>query len=94
MNPLEELDVTNKLLEERNRLLNAIPECPEHGAQCVPHGIEYLAKLEAVVECAEELNEVAGLRGDNQLPRPEDDPGLWTARMQTAWDELEEALEE
>ncbi|KKK77394.1 hypothetical protein LCGC14_2854040, partial [marine sediment metagenome] len=42
MNPLEELDVTNKLLEERNRLLNAIPECPEHGAQCVPHGIEYL----------------------------------------------------
>ena len=55
-----------------------------------------LAQREAEVEqlrwVANELIEVAELRGDNALPLPEDDPLLWTARMQTAWNELEEAL--
>ena len=41
---------------------------------------------------AEELIEVAELRGDNVLEHPANDPLLWTARMQTAWVELEEAL--
>lgn len=36
-----------------------------------------------------ELVEVAGLRGDNVLPHPANDSKLWTARMQTAWDEAE-----
>ena len=49
-------------------------------------------KLEAVVEAGKELQEVADLRGDNILPHPEDDPGLWTARMQTAWDELRDNI--
>ena len=38
----EELAVTDSLLEERNRLMGAIPECPAHGAQCVPHAIEWV----------------------------------------------------
>lgn len=50
------------------------------------------AELEQLKWVAEELIEVAALRGDNALPLPEDDPLLWTARMQTAWNELEEAL--
>ena len=41
-----------------------------------------------------ELLLVAVLRGDNSLPHPEDDPLLWTARMQTAWDELDAAMAE
>lgn len=49
-------------------------------------------KLEAVAEASEELQEVADLRGDSSLPHPEDDPELWTARMQEAWDELRNAL--
>lgn len=48
---------------------------------------------DALREAAEELLEVADLRGDTQLPHPEDDPTLWTARMQTAWDEFRAALE-
>jgi len=43
-------------------------------------------------EAAEEVLEVADLRGDTTLPHPEDDPLTWTARMQTAWDELRAAL--
>lgn len=58
-------------------------------------GAEYavrVRKLKAVVEAAEELLEVAELRGDNDLPHPADDPKLWTARMQDAWGELEQTL--
>jgi hypothetical protein len=38
----EELRVTEELLAERNRLLDAIPECSVHGPQCVPHAIEWI----------------------------------------------------
>jgi hypothetical protein len=40
-----------------------------------------------------ELLEVATLRGDNDLPHPCNDPKLWTARMQTAWDELNDLMQ-
>lgn len=33
-----------------------------------------------------ELIECAILRGDCDLPHPSDDPKMWTARMQEAWD--------
>lgn len=49
------------------------------------------AELEAardIVNASEELLEVARLRGDDELPHPCDDQKLWTARMQTAWEEL------
>lgn len=36
-----ELEVTNKLLDERNRLLGHIPGCGVHGA-CIPHAIEWV----------------------------------------------------
>ena len=41
---------------------------------------------------AVELLEVAKLRGDNELPHPADDPILYTARMQDAWNDLETVL--
>ena len=50
-----------------------------------------LARFQPLIEAAEELLEVAALRGDADLPHPADDPKLWTARMQTAWDELRAA---
>jgi hypothetical protein len=37
----EELKVTESLLNERQRLLDAIPECPEHG-KCVPFALEWI----------------------------------------------------
>jgi hypothetical protein len=49
-------------------------------------------RLERVREAAAELLEVAQLRGDNELPHPCDDAKLWTARMQDAWVELDDAL--
>lgn len=30
------------LLKERDRLLDAVPECPVHGKGCVPHAIEWV----------------------------------------------------
>lgn len=37
----KELDVTNQLLNERQKVLDAIPECPDHGS-CVPHAIKWI----------------------------------------------------
>ena len=50
------------------------------------------AKAAAVVASLTELLEVGDLRGDTTLPHPSDDPLLWTARMQEAWDESRAAL--
>ena len=44
-------------------------------------------RIVELLTALEELIEVADLRGDADLPNPEDDPILWTTRMQTAWDE-------
>ncbi|QGW28457.1 hypothetical protein [Phnomibacter ginsenosidimutans] len=47
-----ELEVTEKLLEERQKLLDAIPECPVHG-KCVPHALEWIEKHKGKeIECA------------------------------------------
>ena len=52
-----------------------------------------IAELEAQVEAAREVLEVADLRGDTDLPYPANDPKLWSARMQDAWDALRAALQ-
>ena len=39
-----ELEITDKLLEERQRVLDAIPECKVHGS-CVPHAIEWIEEM-------------------------------------------------
>ena len=41
-----ELEVTDKLLNERQRVLDAIPECQSHG-KCVPHAIEWIEEMKA-----------------------------------------------
>ena len=43
------LKVTDSILNERQRLLDAIPECPAHGA-CVPHALEWIEKAKAIIE--------------------------------------------
>jgi hypothetical protein len=53
-----------------------------------------IAAAPTLLEAGTELLEVADMRGDSTLPAPEDDAGLWTARMQTAWDEFRTAIEE
>ena len=39
----DELRVTDHLLSERQRVLDAIPECEVHGP-CVPHALEWIEK--------------------------------------------------
>jgi len=45
-----ELNVTDKLLEERNQVMNEIPECESHGRQCVPHAIEWVKKAKSIMQ--------------------------------------------
>jgi len=45
----EELRVTDALLEERQRVLDAIPECPCHGP-CVPHALEWIEKAKKIMQ--------------------------------------------
>ena len=42
----QELEVTNQLLADRQRVLDAIPACPAHGS-CVPHALAWIAKVKA-----------------------------------------------
>ena len=51
-----------------------------------------LGLVKELREVLDELVEVATLRGDNDLPHPANDYLLWTARMQTAWEEAEAIL--
>jgi hypothetical protein len=39
----EELRMTDALLAERQRVLEAIPPCPQHGS-CVPHALEWIER--------------------------------------------------
>lgn len=48
-----ELEITNKLLDERNRLLDAIPKCNVHGA-CIPHAIEWVKSTNRYIEDLEQ----------------------------------------
>lgn len=45
----KELEVTNGLLAETERVLHAIPECPLHGNRCVPHALEWIESAKAAV---------------------------------------------
>ncbi|QLG95295.1 hypothetical protein HZF02_26635 [Pseudomonas yamanorum] len=40
----EEVTIADKIIVERNLLLDAIPACPVHG-QCIPHAIEWVEKI-------------------------------------------------
>lgn len=62
--------------------------CFIHAAEKAAVEVEREAQS-TLKDAVEELLTVAMLRGDNDLPSPPDDPGLWTARMQEAWYELE-----
>ena len=52
----DELKVTESLLKERQQLLDAIPECPEHG-KCVSFALEWIemAKSERIERAKSEI---------------------------------------
>lgn len=59
------------------------------GGESIPVLLEEIARLRNALS---ELVEVADLRGDSDIPHPCDDPKLWTARMQSAWDNARSVL--
>lgn len=61
---VEHAIVLEKLITERDRLLDAVPRCPEHGPGCVPHAIEWVARKRDDYAAA-----LVGCVGDNPGPR-------------------------
>lgn len=57
----EEVEIDNKIIAERDRLLNAIPECAAHG-QCVPHAIQWVRDVQ--VENSQLLEERDQLKAE------------------------------
>ena len=55
----DELRTANDLLETRMALVDAIPECPEHGPQCVPHAIEWVKTAQATITSLENARDAA-----------------------------------
>ena len=89
--------VTEALMRERDGVPGTIEDiCREIGRVVLTaaHYAEMVDAHQALCDSVEELLEVARLRGDNELPHPENDPKLWTARMQTAWDDLQAAIDD
>lgn len=43
----KEIKVTDDLLADRQRLLDAIPECEVHG-KCIPHALEWIEKMKSL----------------------------------------------
>ena len=41
----KELTVTDELLDARMTVVDAIPDCPDHGGQCVPHALEWIKEM-------------------------------------------------
>lgn len=44
----KDLEVTEKLLSERQRVLDAIPECKIHG-KCIPHALEWIEEAKETI---------------------------------------------
>ena len=44
-----ELEISDGLLKDRDRLLNAIPQCVAHGP-CVPHAIEWINQVKTLAK--------------------------------------------
>jgi methyl coenzyme M reductase subunit D len=64
-----ELEVTDLLLNERQKLLDAIPECPVHG-KCIPHALEWIEKHKGQeIECAVKVGMIIEFTTNNNWDR-------------------------
>lgn len=45
----EELKLSDELLEDKKKLLKAIPQCVAHGP-CVPHALEWIAQVKTLAK--------------------------------------------
>lgn len=68
----EELRITDKLIEERNRVMEAIPPCPNHGSQCVPHALEWVEAHKKQDEGWLSLSAAEGMRALTQKEAEQD----------------------
>ena len=50
-----ELELTNDLLSDRMRVINAIPECKSHGNNCVPHCEDWVKNMKTLQEQVDKL---------------------------------------
>lgn len=77
--------VGGKIIEERNRLLHAIPECAAHGP-CVPYAIQWVQDARA--QLAELLEELGNLKAENEVLRKDAERYRWLSQVSTMADKL------
>jgi hypothetical protein len=65
----EELRITDDLLTARMRVMDAIPECPAHGGNCVPHALEWIEKEKATLNYAAPEQVIVGGQTCKWTPR-------------------------
>ena len=63
-----EIKVSDQLIEQRDRLLQSIPECPVHGSGCIPHAIEWVNRIKTLGQA------ITGLK-EKQMTISIDEPG-------------------
>ena len=88
----QEIAVDDLLLAERDRLLDAIPECAAHGNRCVPNAIEWVLASIELEKAAEALLEWF-TKGVDCLPPGDLRQNLRAARQGgPTWEEEHTAL--
>ena len=73
----EELDITDKLLAERERVLRSIPECPAHGPGCVPHALDWIEQAKTALTDVG----VDNFEFKISCEKPHENLDYWTARL-------------
>ena len=56
----DELKVTDKILVERERVLKAVPECPDHG-ECVPHALDWIEKAKSALNTLSRVQNIVNV---------------------------------
>lgn len=56
----DELKITEKLLDDRSRVIKAIPECPPH-SDCLPHALDWIEESKIIGEAYDGLVTAYGL---------------------------------
>lgn len=51
-----ELEVTDELLKDEQRVLDAIPPCPVHG-RCIPHALDWIKRAKAAIETLDRIRQ-------------------------------------
>lgn len=81
----KELKVTEELLNDRQRVVDAIPECPTHGANCVPHALAWVDKMKDTLPLQQKTFTAPLSLSEHPKCKNEDNSFVWTDELVLEW---------